>query len=39
VLRDLNIGTWALIVNVIGLSVVSALTAPSRGRVTRDAAD
>ena len=39
VLRDLNIGTWALIINIIGLAVVSALTTPSRARVTRGAAD
>jgi SSS family solute:Na+ symporter len=30
VLRDLNIGTWALIINVVGAAAVSALTAPGR---------
>jgi SSS family solute:Na+ symporter len=39
VLRDLNIGSFALIINVIGAAVVSAATAPSRGRLASDAAE
>ncbi|MCB8874384.1 sodium:solute symporter family protein [Acidisoma silvae] len=39
VLRDINIGTFALILNVIGVCVVSALTAPGRGALARGAAE
>ncbi|MCB8882809.1 sodium:solute symporter [Acidisoma cellulosilytica] len=38
-LRDLNIGTWALIINVVGAGVVSALTAPGRGVLARGPAE